>query len=208
MTSNREHWEDVYRRKAETEVSWFQDTPTVSLELIASLALPEDTALVDVGGGASRLVDHLLRAHFTDITVLDISEAALAASRKRLGDKADRVTWIVADVTQWRPDRRFGVWHDRAVLHFLTARDEQARYAEALKMAVAPNGWAIIAGFAPGGPTKCSGLDIVQHDASSLTSLLGRDFELCEMRSEMHRTPAGAAQAFRYHLFKRLSDVN
>lgn len=197
------HWQGVYESKAPDEVSWFQERPDVSLAMIDAAELPRDAAILDVGGGASTLVDHLLAAGYSSLTVLDISEAALARARARLGSSAERVTWIATDVTCWQSHAPVDLWHDRAVLHFLTASKDQQAYAAALRATVRPLGWAIIAGFAPGGPMKCSGLDIVQHDADSLRALLGEEFRLVDARDEVHRTPGNAEQAFRYHLWRR-----
>jgi SAM-dependent methyltransferase len=197
------HWEGVYGSKSPDEVSWHQERPHVSLALIEAAGPSKDARLVDVGGGASTLVDHLLAAGHMSLAVLDLSEAALAHTRARLGDDAKRVEWIAADITRWRPSEPVELWHDRAVLHFLTAPADQQAYADALRAAVKPCGWAIVAGFAPGGPLKCSGLEIVQHDADSLGALLGEEFRLIEVREETHKTPWGADQAFRYHLFWR-----
>src|SRR5690606_18930920 len=160
-------------------------------------------AVVDVGGGASTLVDHLLEQGLAP-TVVDISHEALEHSRSRLGARADDVRWVVADVTKCRPQAQFDLWHDRAVLHFLIERASQQAYAACLRAALKPGGYAIIAGFAPGGPEKCSGLPVVQHDAASLSALLGREFELTHTRNETHRTPSGAEQAFRYHVFRKI----
>lgn len=197
------HWQKVYSEKTATAVSWHQPRPDVSLALIAMTGVPKDAAILDVGGGASTLVDHLLDQGRTALSVLDISEAALAQARTRLGSSAARVRWIATDVTTWTPPQRFDLWHDRAVLHFLTTPRDQAAYAAALRAALKPGGWAIIAGFAPGGPRTCSGLEIVQHDAASLGALLGDGFTLTHTQDETHRTPWGAGQAFRYHLFRR-----
>ncbi len=197
------HWNNVYGAKTPDEMSWFQSRPDLSLALIESTGLDKDAAILDVGGGASTLVDHLLAAKRTSLSVLDISEQALEQARRRLESNAPSVKWIVADVTLWRPNTTFDLWHDRAVLHFLTDPRDQEAYAETLRAALKPHGWAIIAGFAPDGPLKCSGLTIVQHDANSLLSLLGAGFDLIETRNEIHRTPWNAEQAFRYHLFRR-----
>ncbi len=199
----RTHWEDVYSKKSPGEVSWYQATPEISLDLVRRTGLPRDAAIVDVGGGASTFVDHLLREGYSSLHILDISGHALSHARERLGAAAGRVGWIVADVTRWRPDVSADLWHDRAVLHFLTDPDDQNAYADTLRTTLKPGGWAIIAGFAPGGPRKCSGLDIVQHDATSLQRLLGPEFRLVETRDENHATPWGAPQAFRYHVFRK-----
>jgi SAM-dependent methyltransferase len=199
------HWEGVYRAKAPTDVSWFQARPQVSLDLIGRTGMAKDARIVDVGAGASTLVDHLLAEGRSSLTLLDLSESALAHTRARLGADAERVTWVVGDVRTWRPEIKVDLWHDRAVLHFLTSRSDQEAYSYTVSAALKPNGWAVIAGFAPGGPAKCSGLDIVQHDEASLQSLLGGAFDLITTRDEVHNTPWGAAQAFRYHLFHRRS---
>jgi SAM-dependent methyltransferase len=202
-TARHRHWESVYASRSPGEVSWYQQRPETSLALIGATGLARDASILDVGGGASTLVDHLLASGRTALAVLDISEAALAHARARLGARSEDVEWIAADITRWHPLRQFDLWHDRAVLHFLTAATDQRAYADRLRATVKPRAWAMIAGFAPGGPLKCSGLEIVQHDADSLRALLGEAFELTDVREELHRTPWGSEQAFRYHLFQR-----
>lgn len=197
------HWQGVYSAKAPGAVSWYQERPDISLELIEATGLATAASILDVGAGASTLVDHLLGTGHSALTVLDISAEALRHAQARLASDADRVRWIAADITRWRPELALDLWHDRAVLHFLTAPEDQQAYAATLRAALKPSGWAIIAGFAPGGPLKCSGLEIVQHDADSLAQLLGYEFRLIDTRDEIHRTPWGAEQAFRYHLFWR-----
>jgi hypothetical protein len=199
----RTHWETVYSTKQPGEVSWYQPEPELPLKLIRRTLAPHNAAIVDIGGGASTLVDHLVRDGFADITVLDIAAPALEHAKRRLGVSAARVTWIAADVTSWRPARAVDLWHDRAVLHFLTNESDQRAYADTLRATVRPGGWAIIGGFAPHGPLKCSGLDVVRHDANSLRALLGNDFALMETHGEIHVTPQGREQAFRHHLFSR-----
>lgn len=202
-SERRTHWERVYSTKQPGDVSWRQQEPELSLKLIRRTLIPRDAAIVDVGGGASTLVDHLVREGFTDITVVDIASPALEHAKRRLGADAERVTWIAADVTSWRPARAVDLWHDRAVLHFLTNESDQRAYADTLRATLRPGGWAIIGGFAPHGPLKCSGLDVVRHDAESLIALLGKSFVLMETHGEIHVTPQGREQAFRYHLFSR-----
>ncbi|MEX3009381.1 trans-aconitate 2-methyltransferase [Hoeflea sp. TYP-13] len=198
------HWEAAYANTPAEDVSWFQSSPQCSLSLIRHTGLGRDEPIVDVGGGASTLIDHLLDDGFGDLTVVDVASTGLEQSRRRLGKKrAAGVEWVVADVTTWQPMRRYRLWHDRAVLHFLTDPADQARYVKTLKKAVEPGGWAIISGFAPGGPRRCSGLDIVQHDETSLGKLLGAEFKLLEKRDETHLTPSGKEQAFRFCLFQR-----
>jgi len=184
-------------------MSWFQERPELSLKLIARTGLARDAAIIDVGGGASSLAACLLDENYSDVAVLDIAASALANARDALGERSARVSWITADVTTWRPAGRYALWHDRAVLHFLTNASDQAAYANTLHAALALEGWAIIGGFAPGGPTQCSGLDIVQHDAESLATLFGPHFKLLETHGEVHLTPGGREQRFRYHLFQR-----
>lgn len=206
MSDPGNHWDSVYRAKRAEEMSWFQDEPALSLKLIRRTGVARDAALVDAGGGASTLVDHLLREGFSDVSVLDIAAPALQQAQARLGAQSEHVQWIASDVTTWRPAKRFRLWHDRAVLHFLTEPDHQAAYARTLHVALEGDGWAIIAGFAPGGPVKCSGLPVVQHDGESLQRLLGHGFDLMETHCETHLTPSGASQAFRYHLFRRSAE--
>jgi hypothetical protein len=203
MTDQNAHWDRVYAEKRAEEVSWRQDEPTLSLKLIARTGVEPDAPIVDVGGGASTLVDHLLGRGFRDISVLDIAASGLNQAKSRLGDQGQKVKWVVHDVTSWRSPRKHRLWHDRAVLHFLTSPGDQAAYVQTLRAALEGDGWAIIAGFAPGGPVKCSGLEIVQHDGVSLSKLLGDEFQLMETHGEVHLTPWGAEQAFRYHLFRR-----
>ncbi|MGZ8689436.1 MAG: class I SAM-dependent methyltransferase, partial [Aeromicrobium sp.] len=164
----RDHWQEVYETKSPTEVSWFQNEPVVSLELIDGLGVEPSEPIIDVGGGASTLVDHLLERECTDVTVLDISAAALAVAKERLTGRAEDVTWLAEDLMAWSPARQFAVWHDRAVLHFLTDAADRRRYGEILSAAVAPGGHAVIGTFALGGPTHCSGLEVQQHDAASV----------------------------------------
>ena len=201
--NNCAHWETIYREKSPEAVSWRQERPDLSIELIHQAELAPDATILDVGGGASTLVDHLLAEGRRSLIVLDISETALAHGRERLGEDAQRVKWVTADVTTWTPDIKVDFWHDRAVLHFLTKRADQDAYFRTLKRALCPSGWVMIAGFAPGGPIECSGLPIMQHDAENLQNLLGDDFTLIHAYDETHLTPSGAEQAFRYHLFHR-----
>lgn len=204
QSGRQDHWAKAYTAKPSTEVSWFQARPELSLELIEKAAASLDAAIIDVGGGASTLVDHLLDAGRTSISVLDIAEQPLALAKSRLRERANQVRWIVADITKWMPaDQVYDIWHDRAVLHFLKDPADQAIYAATLNSAVRKGGWAIIGGFAKGGPTRCSGLEIVQHDAASLQQLLRDQFSLEEVRSEAHRTPSGGEQLFAYHVFQK-----
>lgn len=204
QADRQDHWDHAYTAKGPTEVSWFQLRPHLSLSLIEQTGALADASIIDVGGGASTLVDYLLDDGRMSLTVLDIAEPALSLAKARLRQRADHVTWIVADITKWVvPEQEYDVWHDRAVLHFLTNPSDQVAYAAKLNTALRSGGWAIIGGFAKGGPTRCSGLDIVQHDAASLKQLLGSNFSLVDVRSEAHRTPSGGEQLFTYHVFKK-----
>jgi hypothetical protein len=176
-------------------VSWFQPTPTISLELIGNLELPRDAAVVDVGGGASSLVDRLVDQGFRDLSVLDVSRAALQATRHRLGGDYP-VTFLERDVLEWHPERRFHLWHDRAAFHFLVDSADRDRYLATLRSAIQPDGFVIIATFASDGPEFCSGLPVVRYSAESLGSVLGPDYVVVATRREEHTTPGGGVQPF------------
>jgi SAM-dependent methyltransferase len=201
--SRQSHWEKVYATKGESEVSWFQETPVTSLELIRLAGAIRTSGIIDIGGGASRLADGLVSQGFGDVTVLDLSAAALAAARSRMDDNANRVTWIAADVTIWEPSRTYDVWHDRAAFHFLTDPEDQAAYTARLRRALRPGGHAIIGTFAPDGPERCSGLAVSRHDAGSLAATLGGGFELIDTRRHEHITPWGTSQRFQFSTFRR-----
>jgi trans-aconitate methyltransferase len=199
----RTHWDGVYARKRDDEVSWFQRAPTVSLAWIRKLDLPPEAPIVDVGGGASRLVDHLLADDHRAITVLDISEEALATTRARLGAEAGPVTWLVQDAATWRPSQTYRVWHDRAVFHFLTDPQRRQGYLNALAAGIAPGGFFIVATFAPDGPETCSGLPVQRYGADDLDALLGSEWRLVETAREDHTTPGGRVQPFTWCHFQR-----
>ena len=203
--SRQSHWEKVYATKRENEVSWFQETPALSLELIRLVGAIQNSAIIDIGGGASRLADCLVSQSYQDVTVLDLSATALASARARIGDNANQVTWIAADVTSWEPSRTYDVWHDRAAFHFLTDPNDQAAYIARLRRALRPGGHAIIGTFALDGPERCSGLLVSRHDAGSLAVTLGAGFELIDTRRHEHATPRGAIQKFQFSTFRRLS---
>lgn len=200
----RAYWERVYATKAETEVSWFQAEPTPSLEALARAGANRRSAIIDIGGGTSRLVDRLSHDGYEDVTVLDVSAAAIATARARLGDAAARVQWLVADATEWAPERHYDVWHDRATFHFLVDPADHAAYVQRLRDALEPGGHAIIATFAPDGPERCSGLPVARYDGRSLAAALGADFALLETRRHDHVTPAGAVQRFQFSVFRRV----
>jgi trans-aconitate methyltransferase len=178
--SRKSNWEDVYSTKGEREVSWFQETPAPLLELIALAGLSEGASIIDIGGGASRLVDALVERNVGRVTVLDLSAAALDAVKERLGSKAAAVQWVVADITTWEPTQTYDPWHDRTAFHFLTDPVDQSAYVERLKKTVKRGGRVIIGTFALDGPERCSGLQIVRHYAASLSAILGSDFKLID----------------------------
>ena len=184
----RDHWDQVYRTRAPERVGWYQRRPDISLALIAASGVRRDAGVVDVGGGAS---------------VLDLSGAALSLSRSRLGARAAAIEWFEADVTSFEPPHRYGLWHDRAVFHFLTDAKDRAAYLATLCKTLQPNGAVIIATFALEAPPKCSGLDVVRYDEHSITAELGDEFQLCEVRQETHMTPWQAKQQFNYFRFQR-----
>jgi SAM-dependent methyltransferase len=201
--SRKAHWENVCTTKGENEVSWFQQSPAPSLELIVQAGATSTSAIIDVGGGASRLVDNLIAQGFEDVTVLDLSGAALAAARSRLGGRAERVDWIVADATNWEPARVYDIWHDRAAFHFLTDADDRAAYIARLKRGLKIGGHAIIATFALDGPEKCSGLPVARYDSASLGQALGASFKLIHTQRHLHATPWDARQSFQFSVFRR-----
>lgn len=198
----KQHWDDVYAQKAEDAVSWFQVHPDLSLELVRAAGIASGDPIIDVGGGASRLVDHLLEAGYRDLTVLDIAAAALERAGARLGPAALKVQWLVADVTRWQPARLYRLWHDRAVFHFLIEAADRAAYLANLRRALAPGGHAIIASFDMDGPDRCSGLPVQRYSPESLVVKLGSSFRLTDRRAESHLTPAGRVQRFQYSLIE------
>ena len=204
MSDRTAHWQTVYTTKAENEVSWFQENPTTSLRLISDANTSANSAIIDIGGGASRLVDALVARGFRSLAVLDISAAALDAAKTRLGSASSNIEWIVADVTTWQPARTYDIWHDRAAFHFLTEAVDRDAYIDRLKSAVTPGGQVIIGTFALDGPEKCSGLHVARHDAKSLVAALGPSFELADNFAEAHRTPWGAIQHFQFSRFRRV----
>ena len=199
----KDHWETVYATKHENEVSWFQDDPAPSLELIERAHPGKDTEIIDIGCGASRLVDGLVERGFRHVTALDISAAALDLAALRLGRRASEVRWITADVTEWNPSRRFVIWHDRAAFHFLVEEADRAAYVARLKEALVPGGHAIIATFAADGPDACSGLPVHRYDAAGLAAELGAEFTLLDCRQHDHLTPWNSSQRFQFSIFQR-----
>ena len=201
--NRKEHWNHVYQTKAHDDVSWYQSRPATSLKLIEACGVGKQEDIIDVGGGASVLVDFLLDAGFTRLAVLDISVVAFAYAKERLGARAGDVEWFEADVTGFTSPHCFNLWHDRAVFHFLTDKPDRQKYVQTLKRTLTSDGYMIIATFAIDGPLKCSGLEVVRYDASAIAAELGEGFRLLEQVDETHTTPWGTEQKFSYFRFAR-----
>ena len=194
--SGKLHWEGVHESKEPDQASWWQTEPTRSLRLIEASGVTHDDPIIDVGSGASTLVDHLLTSGYHDITVLDLSGAALKRARDRLGEQAQHIRFVEADLTTWSTQDEYALWHDRAAFHFLTDPNDRAAYRATLAGALRPGGQAIISTFGLDGPERCSGLDVERYSAASLSTELGEGFELLESVNDIHRTPWGAEQTF------------
>ena len=200
--SSTAHWDSVWQTRRADDVSWHQPDPALSRRLIRQLSTPS-SSVVDVGGGASRLVDHLLADGYEDVTVIDIADAALEQARRRLADREAMVTWITGDITEHDFGRTFDVWHDRAVFHFMTDDAERERYLGTMRLSLVSGALAILATFAPDGPDRCSGLPVRRYGEAELTAVLGDGFEPVSHHREMHMTPAGAPQSFVYGVYRR-----
>ena len=205
--NRRDHWNRVYQARVPQELSWYQRRPDVSLALIAASGVSKDAGIIDVGGGGSTLIDFLLDDGYTRLAVLDLSAAALSDSRARLGARAGEVEWFEADITAFEPPHRFGLWHDRAVFHFLTAAEDRRAYVATLRSALQAGGTVVMATFAMDGPRKCSGLDVVRYDEPSIVAELGSEFQLQESRRETHLTPRGAKQRFIYFRLRWMDEA-
>ena len=199
--NRKRHWETVYETKNPDQVSWTQEVPKTSLDFIASFGLGKQAKIIDVGGGDSKLVDHLLEQGFEDITVLDISAKALEKAQKRLGEKARKVNWVVSDITGFEPETTFDIWHDRATFHFLTTTEQIEKYLNTTRKSV--NGYMAIGTFSKKGPAKCSGLEIKQYSEQTLTKELENGFDKIRCISENHTTPFNTSQNFLFCSFKR-----
>ena len=195
------HWDNVYETKAPNQVSWTQEYPKTSFEIIQSFDLSKTARILDVGGGDSKLVDCLLDAGYEDITVLDISEKALLRAQKRLGDKASKVNWVVSDITTFKPNRSFDVWHDRAAFHFLTEAEQISQYVAIASSCV--KGYLSVGTFSKQGPFKCSGLNISQYSEEELVSVFSSGFHLLDSKIEDHKTPFDTLQNFLFCSFKK-----
>lgn len=198
-----QHWNNVYSTKAENEVSWFQHYPETSMQLIESLNLPEDAAIIDIGGGDSRLAEALLDKGYTNIYVVDIAARAIERAKQRMGEKATSINWIVADITKFEPLIQFDLWHDRAAFHFLTAPDAIEQYSAIAEKAVKKDRYLIMATFSDKGPTKCSRLDIKQYTAATMEAVFEPAFYTTRCITQDHTTPSGAIQHFLFCIIKR-----
>lgn len=201
VNNSKKHWETVYETKNPNEVSWTQEVPKTSLNFITSFGLNKQAKIIDIGGGDSKLVDYLLEQGFENITVLDISEKALEKAQKRLGEKAHKINWIVSDITAFKPETTFDVWHDRAAFHFLTTKEQIEKYLNTARKSV--SSYMIIGTFSENGPTKCSGLEIKQYNKETLTAVFDDDFEKISCITEDHTTPFDAIQNFLFCSYKR-----
>lgn len=199
----KKHWERIYGEKTESQLSWHQDDPAVSLELSELAGVTPGSSVIDIGGGTSRYAPSLVEKGLGDVTVLDVSRAALDAARRRIGEEAEKIQWVAANVTTWEPSRRYDLWHDRAVFHFLIDQKDRAAYIDRLSRCLKPGGHAIMATFALDGPETCSGLPVVRYDPESLGRTLGERFELIASRLHEHRTPWGSPQSFQFSLFRK-----
>jgi 2-polyprenyl-3-methyl-5-hydroxy-6-metoxy-1,4-benzoquinol methylase len=198
------HWENIYQTKKTDEVSWFQPVPETSLEFFRYFGVPTDAKIIDIGGGDSLLVHHLLDLGYTRVTVLDISEKAITRAKQRLGDKAERVTWIVADAAAFKPDEKYNFWHDRAAFHFLTQAQDIAHYVDAACNGIRPGGFLVMGTFSEDGPKKCSGIEIRQYSKTTLTELFQNCFEIASCIKVDHQTPFNTIQNFVFCSFRRV----
>jgi len=201
----KKHWEEIYQSKQLNEVSWFQPTPQTSLDFIKEFKVPVTAKIIDIGGGDSLLVDHLLDLGYQDITVLDISALAIQRANKRLGPRSSEVTWIVSDAAVFEPTEKYDFWHDRAAFHFLTEEKEIESYLNTVQKNIKENGILVMGTFSEQGPKKCSGIEIKQYSESSMSSLLQKAFEKIKCITVNHKTPFDTIQNFIFCSFKKLS---
>ncbi|MFH6989442.1 class I SAM-dependent methyltransferase [Flavobacterium collinsii] len=201
--NKEKHWENIYKTKELTEVSWYEPVPQISLNLLKNCEVPFDAKIIDVGGGDSFFVDNLLKLGYLDITVLDISSEAILRAKKRLEGKAQKVNWIVSDIIDFKPDSKYDFWYDRAAFHFLTDEDNIKKYLEAVKQGVSDNGILVIGTFSEDGPTKCSGIEVKQYSETSLKEQFSTDFEMIDSFTIDHKTPFETFQNFAYGVFKK-----
>ena len=201
--SNKQHWENVFATKQETEVSWFQPYPQTSIDFVELFKLPLTANIIDIGGGDSHLVDALLEKGYQNITVLDISANALERAKQRLGERAKQVNWIVSDITEFEPQMQYDFWHDRAAFHFLTTNEAIFKYVAIAENAINKNGYLILGTFAENGPKKCSGLEIKQYSETSMNARFEVSFNKIKCITENHTTPFNTIQNFLFCSFKK-----
>jgi SAM-dependent methyltransferase len=201
--SEKEHWEKIYQNKPEEELSWFQIYPKTSMEFLELFSLPLTAKIIDIGGGSSHFADVLLERGYTNIWVLDISELAIASAKKRLGEKAIRINWVVEDITAFNPSVQFDFWHDRAAFHFLTSEEKINKYISIAEKAIKKDGYMVLGTFSENGPEKCSGLDIKQYSEASMSGRFGVSFERIKCIHEAHFTPSNLVQNFLFCSFRR-----
>jgi ubiquinone/menaquinone biosynthesis C-methylase UbiE len=202
MSERRLHWEKIHGDRKPDEVSWHQENPSLSLDLIRKAGIPKDGSVIDVGGGASRLADALLDEGFARVSVLDISARSLARAKERLGARASKVVWIETDLTAFVPKEAYDLWHDRAVFHFLTEEDDRRKYVDLVRRTLKAGGALVLAAFALDGPETCSGLPVRRYDAGLVRAAFGSGFVLVDEAAEAHVTPRGVEQRFRYFLLR------
>lgn len=200
----KNHWENIYQTKQLNEVSWYQPKPETSVSFFLKLKIPKDAAIIDIGGGDSFLADNLLKMGYQNITVLDISEAAIQRAKTRLGKEADRIKWVISDMLDFAPSVNFDVWHDRAAFHFLTTQTEIKKYNEIVTQNLNTSGIMVLGTFSEQGPKKCSGIDICQYSHESLTQLFRNSFRKIECFYENHPTPFNTLQNFVFCSFRKL----
>jgi 2-polyprenyl-3-methyl-5-hydroxy-6-metoxy-1,4-benzoquinol methylase len=203
--NRKQHWEVIYKNKSNKEMSWFQENPATSLQFLTNYRVSLDAEIIDIGGGDSLFVDYTLKMGYQHITILDISEAAIERAKKRLGKDALKITWIVSDVTKFKPDKKYDFWHDRAVFHFLTNPDEIDSYVDLVQANISENGIFVIGTFSENGPDKCSGLPIAKYNESKMTTLFSAGFDKIKCFEENHITPSNKVQAFLFCSFKKLA---
>lgn len=201
--NRKNHWENIYNTKKLNEVSWYQPKPEISLDFILAANPDKDDAIIDIGGGDSFLADHLLETGFSNITVLDISAKAIERAKKRIGNKAERVKWIVSDIIDFTPTQQYDIWHDRAAFHFLTNEKEVKKYVAIAEQSIVQNGQLVIGTFSSNGPKKCSGIEIKQYAAENLAATFGSAFNLLNPKIIEHPTPFDTVQEFLFCSFQK-----
>jgi 2-polyprenyl-3-methyl-5-hydroxy-6-metoxy-1,4-benzoquinol methylase len=203
MSERKEHWEKVFATKQETEMSWYQQKPSTTINFFIENQIPKNAAIIDIGGGDSYLIDSLLEMGYTNLYLLDISENAINRMKKRLGEKADHVTFVVSDVLDFQPEIRFDVWHDRASFHFLTNETEISKYKSLVTNVMHPNGLLFMGTFSENGPLKCSGLEITQYSEAKFETIFQPEFSKINCFTENHQTPFDTVQHFIFCEFKK-----